>query len=100
MFGAVGVRAAFVFGAVGVRAALVFGAVALRAAFVFGAVGLVAVLALRLGALAANRLISGFRAEMVGIDGTKLVSHPLNYVLSTERTIDPEKLLLAGVMAQ
>ncbi|HEY3780782.1 MAG TPA: 6-phosphofructokinase [Fimbriimonadaceae bacterium] len=58
------------------------------------------VLALRLGALAANRLISGFRAEMVGVDGTKLVSHPLAYVLSTERTIDPEKLLLAGVMAQ
>jgi 6-phosphofructokinase 1 len=58
------------------------------------------VLALRLGALAANRLISGFRAEMVGVDGTKLVSHPLHYVLCTERTVDPEKLLLAGVMAQ
>lgn len=58
------------------------------------------VLGLRLGALAANRLVSGFRAEMVGVDGTKLVAHPLSYVLSTERTIDPEKLLLAGVMAQ
>ena len=58
------------------------------------------VLSLRLGALAANRLISGFRAEMVGVDGTKLVTHPLAYVLSTERTVDPEKLLLAGVMAQ
>jgi 6-phosphofructokinase 1 len=58
------------------------------------------VLALRLGALAANRLISGFKAEMVGVDGTKLVSHPLAYVLSTERAVDPEKLLLAGVMAQ
>ncbi len=57
------------------------------------------VLALRLGALAANRLISGFSAEMVGVDGTKLVSHPLSYVLSTERVVDPEKLLLAGVMA-
>jgi 6-phosphofructokinase 1 len=58
------------------------------------------VLALRLGALAANRLISGFTAEMVGVDGSKLVSHPLSYVLSTERHIDPEKLLLANVMAQ
>jgi len=58
------------------------------------------VLALRLGALAANRLLSGFTGEMVGVDGTKLVSHPLSYVLSTERAIDPEKLLLAGVMAQ
>lgn len=58
------------------------------------------VLALRLGALAANRLISGFSAEMVGVDGNKLVSHPLSYVLSTERHIDPDKLVLANVMAQ
>lgn len=58
------------------------------------------VLALRLGALAANRLLSGFKGEMTGVDGNKLVSHPLTYVLSTERTIDPEKLLLAEVMAQ
>lgn len=58
------------------------------------------VLALRLGAHAANRLISGFSDEMVGVDGSKLVAHPLAYVLSTERTIDPEKLLLAGVMSQ
>jgi 6-phosphofructokinase 1 len=58
------------------------------------------VLALRLGALAANRLLGGFRGEMVGVDGGKLVSHPLSYVLSTERDIDPEKLILAEVMAQ
>lgn len=58
------------------------------------------ILALRLGAHAANRLISGFADEMVGVDGTKLVSHPLSYVLSTERNVDPEKLLLAGVMAR
>lgn len=58
------------------------------------------VLALRLGALAANRLVSGFRGEMVGVDGNHLVSHPLSYVLSTERVIDPERLLLAEVMAQ
>lgn len=58
------------------------------------------VLALRLGALAANRLLSGFRGEMAGVDGGKLVTHPLSYVLSSERQVDPEKLLLAEVMAQ
>jgi 6-phosphofructokinase 1 len=58
------------------------------------------VLALRLGALATNRLLSGFRGEMSGVDGSKLVSHPLTYVLSTERNIDPEKLLLSEVMSQ
>jgi 6-phosphofructokinase 1 len=58
------------------------------------------VLALRLGAMAANRLLSGYRGEMTGVDGNNLVSHPLTYVLSTERDIDPEKLLLADSMAQ
>ncbi len=58
------------------------------------------VLALRLGAFAANRLISGFTCEMAGADGGKLVSHPLKYVLSTERTVNPDKLLLAEMMAQ
>lgn len=58
------------------------------------------VLALRLGAFAANRLLSGFTGEMVGVDGGRLVSHPLSYVLGTECTIDQEKLLLAEVMAQ
>lgn len=58
------------------------------------------VLALRLGAAAANRLLSGVRGEMVGVDGNRIVSHPLDYVLSTERMVDPEKLLLAEVMAQ
>lgn len=58
------------------------------------------VLALQLGAHASNRLLSGHKGEMVGVDGTKLVSHPLNYVLSTERMIDPEKLLLVEVMAR
>lgn len=57
------------------------------------------VLAIRLGAMAANRLLSGFRGEMVGVDGVRQVSHPLSYVLSTERTIDPERLLLAEAMA-
>ncbi len=57
------------------------------------------VLAMRLGALACNRLLNGFRGEMAGTDGGKLVSHPLGYVLSTEREIDPDKLLLAEAMA-
>lgn len=58
------------------------------------------VLAIRLGALAVNRLLSGFRGEMSGVEGHKLVAHPLTYVLSTERTIDPEKLVLAEQMSQ
>ena len=57
------------------------------------------VLALQLGSMAANRLISGYRGEMVGIEGTRLVSHPISYVLSTERPIDPDKLMLAERMA-
>jgi 6-phosphofructokinase 1 len=57
-------------------------------------------LSLRLGAMAANRLISGFHGDMVGVDGQKLVSHPLSYVLSTERTIDPDRMMLVDVMAQ
>ncbi|MBL8087283.1 MAG: 6-phosphofructokinase [Chthonomonas sp.] len=58
------------------------------------------VLGLRLGAFAANRLISGFKGEMVGVDGSKLVSHPISYVLSSERTIEAEKLFLVEVMAR
>lgn len=57
------------------------------------------VLGLRLGSYAANRLLSGFHGEMVGVDGGKLVAHPIGYVLSTERFVDPEKLILAEVMA-
>ncbi len=58
------------------------------------------VLALRLGAHATTRLLSGYRGEMVGVDARDLVSHPLSYVLSTERNLDPERLLLVDVMAQ
>ena len=58
------------------------------------------VLALRLGAYATGRLLNGHRGEMVGVDARDLVSTPLATVLSTERTIDPERLLLAEVMAQ
>ncbi len=58
------------------------------------------VLALRLGAFAANKLIDGHSGEMVGVDGSRLVAHPLDYVLHTERNVDPDKLRLASVMAQ
>ncbi len=58
------------------------------------------VLALRLGAMASNRLISGYSGEMVGVDGGRLVSHPLSYVLGTERNIDPDRLLLVEIMSQ
>jgi len=58
------------------------------------------VLALRLGAFAAGRLLAGASGEMAGVDGTRLVATPLAQVLSTERKVDSEKLLLAEVMAQ
>lgn len=57
------------------------------------------VLATRLGAHAANRLLSGYRGEMVGVEGGRLVSNPLSYVLSSERDVDPEKLWLIDAMA-
>jgi 6-phosphofructokinase 1 len=55
---------------------------------------------MRLGAMASSRLLAGFGGEMVGVDGGNLVSNPLSYVLSTERTIDPDKLHLVDVMSQ
>jgi len=58
------------------------------------------VLALRLGAYAANRLIGGYAGEMVGVDGKKLIANSLSYVLSHERQIDPDKLLLVETMAR
>jgi 6-phosphofructokinase 1 len=58
------------------------------------------VLALRLGAMAANRLASGYSGEMVGVVGGEMVSHSLSYVLSHERTVDAERLLLVETMAQ
>jgi 6-phosphofructokinase 1 len=58
------------------------------------------VLALRLGTFASSRLLGGNGGEMVGVDGNDLVAHPLSYVLSTERTIDPDKLHLVDVMSQ
>ncbi len=58
------------------------------------------VLALRLGSMAANRLLSGYTGEMVGVDGEKLASHPLTYVLGSRRTVDAEKLLLVDIMSR
>ena len=58
------------------------------------------VLALRLGAFATGRLLAGFRGEMAGVDAKDLVSTPIAEVLANERTIDPDRLLLAEVMAQ
>lgn len=58
------------------------------------------VLALRLGAFAAQRLVDGVSGEMVGVEGERLVSHPLEYVLGTTRSIDPERLALVGLMAR
>lgn len=58
------------------------------------------VLALRLGAQATNRLLSGYRGEMAGITANQIVSYPLTYVLSTERHVEAEKLWLADAMAQ
>ena len=57
------------------------------------------VLGLKLGAFAANKLIDGCTLEMVGVEGERLVSHPLSYVLSTMREVDPRKLELADVMS-
>ena len=57
------------------------------------------VLAMRMAAFATNRLISGYRGEMVGLEGGKDVAHPLSYVLSEDKGLDPEKLILAGIMA-
>lgn len=57
-------------------------------------------LALRLGVAATERLIAGYSNEMVGMDGGRVVSHPLGYVLVTEKTMEPEKLRLVGVMSQ
>jgi 6-phosphofructokinase 1 len=57
------------------------------------------VLGLRLGAHAADLLIDGHTREMVGVDGDKLVSNSLDYVLGTTREINPLKLDLAEIMA-
>lgn len=57
------------------------------------------VMALRLGAFAVNRLLNGFKGEMAGVESGRLVSHPLDYVLSSSRTVDPDRLMLIDQMA-
>lgn len=58
------------------------------------------VLALRLGSFAVERLLDGYSDEMAGVDGPRLVAHPLGYVLSSEKAVDPARLALAYVMAR
>lgn len=58
------------------------------------------VLALRLGSYATAKLIAGVRGEMAGVDGNKLVTNSIAYVLNTPREVDQEKLLLTAVMAR
>lgn len=57
------------------------------------------VLGTQFGSMAANRLLAGYTGEMVGLEGTKLVTHPLTYVLSMHKTLDPDKVMLVDVMA-
>lgn len=58
------------------------------------------VLALRLGALAANRLVDGAMAEMAAFVSERIVARPLAEALQETRKVDDAKLLLAEVMAQ
>ena len=57
------------------------------------------VLAMRLGSLATNRILSGYSGEMAGLEGNCLVTPTLDEVIAGTREIDPEKLMLAEVMA-
>ena len=43
---------------------------------------------------------NSFALAAVQMGHDLIIAHPLGYVLSTERVVDPEKLLLAEVMAQ
>lgn len=58
------------------------------------------VLSLRLGAHAVQRLVGGHSGEMVGVEGNRLVSNPLAFVLGSTPAVDPQRLILAEVMAQ
>jgi 6-phosphofructokinase 1 len=58
------------------------------------------VLATRFGASAVNALINGERDKMVGIQGDKIETHPLEEVFQAKKEIDAERLLLVEVMAQ
>jgi 6-phosphofructokinase 1 len=57
-------------------------------------------LALRMGAYAAERLITGHSGEMVAIQGGEMVSVPIDVAITGERQIDPARLALVSRMAQ
>ncbi|MCS7272943.1 MAG: 6-phosphofructokinase [Fimbriimonadales bacterium] len=57
------------------------------------------VLATQLGHYAVRRLLDGHTNEMVGLEGGRLVSVPIEYIQTTVKTIDVRKLELANIMA-
>ncbi len=58
------------------------------------------VLATRMGAEAVKAAMAGCECHTIGLVGKRLVAERLDVVLSTPREVDPERLLLAEVMAQ
>ncbi len=57
------------------------------------------VLATQFGVLAVERLLQGNTDEMVGIEGGRLITVPIDYVLMATRTVDARKLEIATMMA-
>jgi 6-phosphofructokinase 1 len=56
------------------------------------------VLALRLGNFAVHKLLSGTSGEMVGVEGERLVSNPIPFVLQSVKPIDEGKLAIIEAM--
>ncbi len=57
------------------------------------------VLATQFGVLAVERLLQGNTDEMVGIEGGRLITVPIDYVRMATRTVDARKLEIATMMA-
>jgi 6-phosphofructokinase 1 len=57
------------------------------------------VLALKLGAFATRKLLEGHSGEMAGVEGVRLVSQPLGYVLGTTTGVDRARLELIRAMS-
>lgn len=57
------------------------------------------VLATQLGVHAVERLLDGHTNEMVGVSGGQLVCVPIEYIPTTQKTIDVRKLEIASMMA-
>lgn len=57
------------------------------------------VLATQLGHFAVQRLLDGHTNEMVGIEGGRLVTVPIEYIQTAVKTIDLRKLEVASIMA-